>query len=140
MAWQTTTPEWHRMANHRTRMAWHGFGYQTPCQNLDKARVGAGRKRRGDDTRVVELASGLPFIPQDDFLLQRKADAVSELPPSMAQQLSPVLLAVARALASKGQVARLRLLVAFAGNVPHRISQATFKELNQLHNSVMALS
>lgn len=89
---------------------------------------------------MLELMSELPFIPQDEFLMSRKADAVSHLPSSIAQRLPAVLLAGARALAAKGQAARLRLLVAFAGNIPHRISQATFKELNLLHNSVVSLT
>lgn len=95
---------------------------------------------RGDQARVLELSADIPYIPQEDFLLQRKTEAVSELAQPVAQQLPALLLAIAKALAARGLVARLRTLVAFAGNLPHRISQSIFQELNQLHNSLISVS
>ncbi len=95
---------------------------------------------RGDHARVLELASEINYIPQEDFLLQRKTEAVSELAQPVSQQLPPLLLAIAKALAARGLVARLRAVVAFAGNLPHRISQSIFQELNQMHNSLISVS
>lgn len=64
------------------------------------------------------------------------AAGVSSLHPAVADRLPAVLLAAASALAAGGKRDQLQAVVAFASAVPNRISQAVYRQLNQLQASV----
>ncbi len=90
---------------------------------------------RGDSARVVQVLGHLKFVPQDQFRLQRCVDAVSALPPMVAERLEAVLAASGRALSATRQAGPLRVLAAFAGSLPQRVSQHTFQTLNRLQSA-----
>ena len=82
--------------------------------------------------RLVEL----PFVPLEMHRVQLCAAAVRHMHPAVADRLPHVLLAGGQALASQRQVQALRAVAAFAGEVPFRVPQDVFVELNRLYNAV----
>lgn len=84
---------------------------------------------------MVQVLGQLDFVPQDQFRLQRCVDAAAALPPAVAERLEAVLAAGGRALSAARQAAPLRVLAAFAGSLPQRVSQPTFHTLNRLQSA-----
>ncbi|KAK9915316.1 hypothetical protein WJX75_007541 [Coccomyxa subellipsoidea] len=91
--------------------------------------------KRGDHARVVQVLGQLEFVPQDQFRLQRCVDAAAMLAPVLAERLEAVLAAGGRALSATRQAGPLRVLAAFAGSLPQRVSQHTFRDLNRLQSA-----
>jgi len=50
--------------------------------------------------------------------------------------MDAILAAGGRALSSMRQLAALRVLASFAGNLPQRVSQSTFQQLNRLQSAL----
>lgn len=68
--------------------------------------------------------------------MQRCLDSVRAQPPAVADRMDAILAAGGRALSSMRQLAALRVLASFAGNLPQRVSQSTFKQLNRLQSAL----
>jgi len=92
--------------------------------------------RRQEWATVLQRLVELPFVPLEMHRVQLCAAAVRHMHPAVADRLPRVLLAGGQALASRGQVQALRAAVAFAGEVPFRVPQDVFVELNRLYNAV----
>ena len=84
---------------------------------------------------MVQVLGQLEFVPQDQFRLQRCVDAAAMLAPMLAERLEAVLAAGGRALSATRQAGPLRVLAAFAGSLPQRVSQHTFRDLNRLQSA-----
>ncbi|KAK9828502.1 hypothetical protein WJX72_000423 [[Myrmecia] bisecta] len=94
--------------------------------------------RRGETGVVQQTLDELQFIPQEEFRLHRcVADVRSgALHTAVAARLPALLQAVGQALAATGQANRLRTIAGFASELPQRVPQHVFQELNRLHSAV----
>ena len=91
---------------------------------------------RDDFGRAAQLLGQLDFIPADQFRVQRCLESVRVQPPAVADRVDAILAAGGRALSSTRQLAALRVLAAFAGSLPQRVSQSTFQQLNRLQSAL----
>ena len=102
--------------------------------SLKAVRALLAASRAGDPGGVLRAADALPFLPSDAFRLQRCVDAAAALPEPLAERLSAVVPAVARAAADAGDPGRVRVLATFAGSLPQRVSRAAFDACVRLHD------